>query len=672
MSFNDFKEAIQQNIAKMETTGLFVADVDKDLLWETYLESFAPGMNPMYKERTEHDCNCCKQFIRNIGAVVTVALENTRQNIWDVKGLDEQYQPVADALAELVRSRPIADVYRSPSANVGTSHNHQVVEGAAPIRWDHFSTTLTRTHVMPEHHIPSFLGEQRTHRNVARRSFKELTLEAAEIVLELIEQGSLYRGEEHKRTVESFIEGKKAFDSAKSRQDAFCWKHAQQRGPLARYRSTVIGTLLADISDGMPLDKAVRSFESKVAPHNYKRSSALITQGMIKKAQAKVAELGIEGALQRRYAQIDDLTINNVLFADRSAQQAMGVFDELFAGTASGVPNLDRVEEVPVETFLRDVMPKATKLEAMFENRLEGNLVSLIAPADRSAPNILKWDNNFSWSYKGDVTDSIKERVKRAGGDVTGELRCSLSWFNSDDLDIHVHGPNGEHIFYSQRRGASGGCLDVDMNINAGGSNYDAVAPVENVTWSKLSCMTPGSYTVEVYNYTKRNTERVGFDVEIELLGKTITFRYPKTVRQGERVTVANIEVDQNKKVIVKGVIDSTEQVKDVWGIKTQTFVPVRTALLSPNHWDGNETGNKHYFFMLEGCANPGKSRGLYNEFLDGCLHEHRKVFEVLGAKMKAPESANQLSGLGFSSTLRKQAIFRVTGSSSRVIKVNF
>lgn len=50
-------------------------------------------------------------------------------------------------------------------------------------------------------------------------------------------------------------------------------------------------------------------------------------------------------------------------------------------------------------------------------------------------------DNNFSWAYTGGITDSIKERVKQAGGNVDGELRISLSWFNFDDLDLHVIEP---------------------------------------------------------------------------------------------------------------------------------------------------------------------------------------------------------------------------------------
>ena len=91
----------------------------------------------------------------------------------------------------------------------------------------------------------------------------------------------------------------------------------------------------------------------------------------------------------------------------------------------------------------------------------------------------------------------------------------------------------------------------------------------------------------------------------------------------------------------------------------------------SPNHWDGEETGNKHRFFVLENCIQEGKARGFFNEFLKEEMREHRKVFEVLGSKLKAEESDNQLSGIGFSTTTRNQLLCKVTGSFARTIKIN-
>lgn len=94
--------------------------------------------------------------------------------------------------------------------------------------------------------------------------------------------------------------------------------------------------------------------------------------------------------------------------------------------------------------------------------------------------------------------------------------------------------------------------------------------------------------------------------------------------------------------------------------------------MLSPNHWDNINIGNKHYFFILEGCQNPDPIRGFFNEFLKEELTEHRRVFEALGSRMEIPYSENQLSGIGFSSTVRNSVICKVTGAFERVIKINF
>ena len=76
--------------------------------------------------------------------------------------------------------------------------------------------------------------------------------------------------------------------------------------------------------------------------------------------------------------------------------------------------------------------------------------------------------------------------------------------------------------------------------------------------------------------------------------------------------------------------------------------------------------------FILEKCLNPDGCRGLYNEFVKNELNEHRKVFEVLGSKMMCEPSNKQLSGVGFSNTIRDEIICKVSGSFNRTLKIKF
>jgi hypothetical protein len=343
-------------------------------------------------------------------------------------------------------------------------------------------------------------------------------------------------------------------------------------------------------------------------------------------------------------------------------------FDKLVKATPEKSKNFDRVDEVPVDTFVENILPKSESIEVMFENRHAGNLVSLIAPVDPTANLLFKWPNNFSWAYAGDVADSIKERVKAAGGDVTGDLRCSLSWFNYDDLDLHLREPGGLEIYYSNKLSRStGGNLDVDMN--AGGN--ESRSSVENICYPDKNRMKNGTYILSVHQYRRRETIDVGFEAEMEFNGQVWSFGYDKPLRQDERVLVAKFIYSQNELEIIDS-LPSSKTSKEVWGIHTNHFHRVKMVMLSPNHWDGHGVGNRHLFFIVDGCLNDKPARGFFNEYLSQDLNEYRKVFEVLGAQMKAPVTSDQLSGFGFSSTKRNNILCRVKGSFNRVIKVVF
>ena len=62
MLFTEMRDLLIEHFGKMveDKKHLFVVLVDKDEMWNTYLSSFRPGTNPIYRQRTEHDCSCCR------------------------------------------------------------------------------------------------------------------------------------------------------------------------------------------------------------------------------------------------------------------------------------------------------------------------------------------------------------------------------------------------------------------------------------------------------------------------------------------------------------------------------------------------------------------------------------------------------------------------------------
>ena len=74
--FLKFKEAIKRHFDEMQRDAdtIFEVNLDKDELWETYLNSFPAGTNEIYRERREHDCSCCRHFIKNIGILAMRSL----------------------------------------------------------------------------------------------------------------------------------------------------------------------------------------------------------------------------------------------------------------------------------------------------------------------------------------------------------------------------------------------------------------------------------------------------------------------------------------------------------------------------------------------------------------------------------------------------------------------
>lgn len=674
-TFKQFRDAVEAAFSKMATQGnLLQSRIEKDTIWNTYLGAFPQGTNELYRERTGHDCVCCKQFIRNVGRVVSV-VDGKLVSIWDHIQVGGNYQIVANALAKKVHEYTISGIYLNDSSLVGRKDTLELGKDGSPnIVWDHFYAHLPTKAYNLRGQVAQIKGEIMTNNKVLLRSIVEISDDAVETVSELIEQNLIHRGNSYAPIIKA-LKQLKADVLSKPDPELACWDHTirmTKANHECNIRGTAIGTLLVDLSEGEDLNVAVKKYEDKVSGTNYMRTTALVTPKMVADAKAKVAELGLEDSFARRYAKKEDISVNDVLFADGTVKPFMedSIFDVLKPTAATTVTHkLDKVREVTAADFVENILPKATSVEVLLENKHTNNMVSLIAPVSATAPCIMKWGNNFSWNYEGEVAESdTRARVKAAGGVVDAPLRFSLAWDNHDDLDFHVSGKD-VHLYFANKSRA-GMTLDVDMR----GSKLNNV---ENIYCSDLKNLTPGEYELFVHNYHStgkynRRGEQSGFSVEVEYNGSTATFEYKENLRSNGRVTILKFKVDKQKNVTFSKPL--VEQPKDIWGVKTGQYQKVNMVMKSPNMWaNSNKSGNDHLFFMIDGCVNEADARGFYNEFLAESLLPHRKVFEMLSANMKAPFDKDQLSGVGFSSSLRNDVVVRVKGQAfTQVVKVVF
>ena len=646
-TFSVFAKAVRRRFDELSQEPLFVVDSDRDEIWTRYLGSFPPGSNPVFRQRTEHDCSCCRSFIRNVGNVVAIQ-NGAISTVWDLNGLPERYQAVADGMAAYVRSLIVRDVFLTKFPKHGTAVSRELTDGRL-IEWNHFAADVPSRFVSSDG--AEKRGEARTTHAVMLRGFTELTTEAVATVADLIANNAIYRGQEFERQVLDFQRLQTRFLSThdEGARSLLAWTMIGDK--VARLRNTAIGSLLQDLSEGVDVKRAVKSYETKVAPQNYRRPTSLITKGMVESAMGTIRELGLEGAMERRHARLSDVSVNSVLFVDNAVSGKMkGGIEHLLMQEVKR-PKFDatKTEEIGIDDFVRTVLPKSRSISLYVDNSLSPNFVSLTAPAHEDSGWLFRWGNDFAWSYEGNVTDSIKDKVKRAGGRVEGvEMRISLSWYNWDDLDLHVICPGHQHISFRDKGNPNtGGYLDVDMNAGGGRTRE----PVENVRW--IQRPRDGEYTVLVHNFSKRESTNVGFVVEIESNRGIETFRFDRIVPDNLRCGVARFLVEGGRIIALEPAKDIVAGAasREVWGLKTQDLVRVNSIVLSPNHWDEPGVGNKHWFFILDGCVNPLPARGIYNEFLHPRFEKHRKVFEVLGDKTKVPVASEQLSGVGFSST---------------------
>lgn len=706
----EFNKKIKIQFEQMCKFGkLFRVSITGKELWDVYLSSFEN--DPVFRdpESSYHNCNLCSNFVRRYGNIVAISENYEIMSLFDFE-IDGEYQNVAKSLSNEVKSSQIKDVFfetyselnslnyekcnKSASKfRLGLDKNHKiynkeeaekfgVVKDGEVRVFNHLHLDLPKEYVdMSNKSIESLMAEYRDAKNVFQRAMEEITLDTLNLVKDLINQGSLLDGTTHLYKVEQFIPLKKEYNELSTKdKDNWCWLKSYKLA-FAKFKNELIGVLCSELSEGEEINKACQSWNKRVDPVNYMKASAPITQKQINEAKEFVEKEGYIESFDRRFATIEDIKaseIKHINVGDGSVK-SVSIFDGVKSAKSQHKRNqFDGIEEVSIEKFMKDILPSCSSVEAFLTNSHDGNMVSLTTANNPESKPIFKWSNNYSWTFNGNLAgkSQIKEAVKSRGGNVEGILNIRLSFPNTtSDYDLHVMEPCGGHISYSnvRRVNNSSGVLDLDAQGVDG--HQPPEKRVENVIYTDLSKMPSGKYLVYIDNYS-RNGFKSNFTLEVEADNETTTLELENLLPSTNNVEV--VEIHLNKGVFeikpLNGIkiINSNTISKEIYGLETNQFHKVNLVSLSPNHWDDNSVGNKHYFFMLEGCKSDKNIRSFHNENLLPDLAKHRKVLEVLGTTNMIEPNEKQLSGLGFNSTVKDELIVKLSGNFKRVIKIKF
>jgi len=703
----NFNKKIQDRFAEMQATGkLFRVELTGNQVWDLYLSSFPGEYDPKFRDpnSSTHNCNHCKNFIRRYGNIVAVDNEYNIISMFDVD-VEGEYYESSIKLSNAIRSSKIKEVffetfnelkslpYESCNKNnsvfrLGTALNSKrytkeeaekygVVKANEIRSFNHFHLDLNKSYVdFSGSSVEALMGEYRDSKNVFQRAMETIPVDTLNLVRDLINQGSLLNGQTHLFKIEQFLPFKIEYDNlSPSKRDAWCWIKSYKL-PIAKFRNELIGVLCTELAEGEELNKACQSWNKRVDPANYMKAIAPITKKQIEEAKKFVEENGYVDSFDRRFATIDDIKVSEILHSNigDSKLKNVSIFDNVKATSTRHKRNeFDGVEEIHIEKFMKDILPSCSSIEAFVTNKQKGNFASLTTSNNENSKPIFKWDNNYSWTFNGNLAgkSQIKEAVKSEGGKVDGVLRFSITW-NEDgrdilDYDAHAKEPgnNGQHICFRTYKGHNSpmsGMLDVDM-----------IRPrklgVENIVWSDKSKMKDGVYKFWINNYD--NGRSKGVKAEIEFDGEIYTYDIPH-VSSDQNVAEVTLKNGEFTIKHIAKLSDESTTSTEIYNLETNKFHKVNLVCLSPNHWNNNNVGNKHYFFMLEGCKTKEPIRGFHNENLLPDLAQHRKVLEVLGTTNTIKPSDKQLSGLGFNATVKDELILRLSGSHKRVVKVLF
>jgi hypothetical protein len=339
--------------------------------------------------RQSKTCSACRKFVERYGGVVLVdPAGNSVPVLWDPESTPEPYTAAIRALASAVSRAPIDGVFLSDKNVWGTPQTGT---------WEHLAVTPAEGIVYKPSAVKTtaqvIAGKRHDHETLLR-GLEDFPLEIVKQAHTLLTTEALYRSEACIGVAKWLLDLHEQRRSARNlpARASLTWL-AVARAPagFCHVRSSMIGTLLEDLAAGLPFAQIKTRFDAKMHPLQYQRPTAAPSAGNIAQAEKIVATLKTAGALERRFARLDDLQTLWIPKAPARAPEKKGVFGHL----KTSAPSAAEVDVPPVtmtwDKFSRTVLPAAESIE-FFVPTTSASYLGLVTAKHPEAPPIIQWD----------------------------------------------------------------------------------------------------------------------------------------------------------------------------------------------------------------------------------------------------------------------------------------
>lgn len=356
--------------------------------------------------RQHYTCRECRRFVDTYGGLVTIDVNGiTHSVMWDFIPPEFFKKAVYDTIAA-VENAKVTGVFLTSEKRFGVPKTGI---------WHHMAVELPiydRPFMYRGHNKLQTAGQKMAEKKedykMLRNAIMKYKRSTVETAVNLLQSNSLYRSERFLGIAQWFLDivnrsrsGKDPYDSR--RFTNLVWiKVATAPVGFCHISSSMIGSLLDDIEDGMDFETVKRRFDEKMNPTKYQRPKSAPAAQNVARAEEIVAKLGIANSLKRRFARLDEVQKIWVPTVD-IPKAAGGVFANVKTKEAQTQPKplIGHGTTMTWEKFQRTVLPMAKKIEVKVGYGRD-SFAALVTAADPEAPPILQWDteenrNPFSW-----------------------------------------------------------------------------------------------------------------------------------------------------------------------------------------------------------------------------------------------------------------------------------